>query len=143
MLQKVVKPGLVSSESVNKRQYEDLEDKNHLLQSEIENLKNENLALKEQLKELNKLKINKENLHRLPQSTSLSRIISFKTEEKFCYEQLPKMLQEQPTNVRFTLLDRALDKIGVYGSERIKAIKDAFRFIIDNVCPIEAKGLFS
>lgn len=53
------------------------------------------------------------------------------------------MLQEQPTNVRFTLLDRALDKIGVYGSERIQALKDAFKFIIDNVCPIEAKGLFS
>lgn len=53
------------------------------------------------------------------------------------------MLQEQPSNVRFTLLDRALDKIGVFGSERILAIKDAFKFIIDNVCPIEAKGLFS
>mmetsp|Transcript_1215 Transcript_1215/g.1099 ORF Transcript_1215/g.1099 Transcript_1215/m.1099 type:complete len:154 (+) Transcript_1215:365-826(+) len=53
------------------------------------------------------------------------------------------MLKEQPEKVRFTLLDRALDKIGLFGSERIIALKDAFRFIIDNICPLEAKGLFS
>lgn len=53
------------------------------------------------------------------------------------------MLEKQQDQVRFTLLDRALDKIGINGTDRIIAIKDAFKFIIENICPIEAKGLFS
>jgi len=53
------------------------------------------------------------------------------------------MFKEQPEKVRFTLLDRALDKIGLYGSERVVALKEAFKFIINNICPLEAKGLFS
>jgi hypothetical protein len=52
------------------------------------------------------------------------------------------MLREQPELVRFTLIDDTLVKIGTYGTERISAIKDSFKFIIENILPLEMKGLY-
>lgn len=49
--------------------------------------------------------------------------------EKYAYEGLLKMLKKEPTQVRFTMLDRVQETVGNYGSERIEFLKDAFRKI--------------
>lgn len=52
------------------------------------------------------------------------------------------MLKEQPDLVKFTMLDTTLEKLGAYGSERVKAIKNSFNFIIENILPLELRGLY-
>lgn len=105
-----------------KKYYEELENQIRDLEKENFILKQENCILKEQLKNRN-----------TPDNNFRNPLIDLIEEEKFEYEILPKMIEENPDQFRFTLYERSRDLVHSYGALRVKVLKAAFRTIINNL----------
>lgn len=60
-------------------------------------------------------------------------------EEKFINEELPKILDNNPDQFRYTMFERSRDLCGCYGTERVKVLRHAFRTIIQNILPLQFK----
>jgi hypothetical protein len=56
-------------------------------------------------------------------------------EEDYGLNKIPQMIRADPNSVRFTMLETLRDRVGFYGSLRIKFLKKAFKLIIDNIIP--------
>lgn len=61
-------------------------------------------------------------------------------EENFAYIDLPNMILKDPEQIKFTMMENTLDKMGNHGSLRVKTIKNAFKVIIDNIVCRETKA---
>ena len=68
-------------------------------------------------------------------------IEKLKIEENFIYDELPKMIKIDPSQIRLTMIERSLELIGNYGTERIKYLKERFRDIINNIVSLESKTI--
>lgn len=47
-----------------------------------------------------------------------------KEEETFANEGLPKMIKTNPDNVRLTMIEQTYDKMGEFGTIRVKLLKE-------------------
>ena len=70
-------------------------------------------------------------------------IEKLKIEEQFVYDELPKMIKTDPSQIRLTMIERSLELVGNYGSERIKYLKEKFREIINNIVSLESKTIIA
>lgn len=77
------------------------------------------------------------NNDKLDNMTNLEKV--FKREEHFWSNTLPKMIRENPDNVRQTLIQQNKEIVGIYGTARIAFLKQQFRKIVENILPIQLK----
>ena len=109
--------------------YQEIESEVQELREKIRLLTEENEKLKEEIKEKSlwvcsdkhgKTWILDEKTNEKEFNKDLERLIQ---EEKFAYEEIPKMLKNNPEKVRYTLIDQTKETMGSYGTARIKFLK--------------------
>ncbi|CAI2370780.1 unnamed protein product [Moneuplotes crassus] len=143
-----------------KKYYEDLESENErlskrvvVLNDQVSRMQADNEKLtqeiqqmkqKERYDHISELKTNQSAFERIPAkadkletSGNLEKV--FQREEHFWSVTLPKMISENPDNVRQTLIQQNREIIGVYGTARIAFLKQQFTKIIENILPIQLK----
>lgn len=72
-----------------------------------------------------------------------NQVSKLRMEENFAYIDLPNMIEKNPEQIKFTMIDDARERIGNYGSMRVDLIKNAFKTIIDNIVCGETKAIIA
>ena len=133
-----------------KQYYTEIENEVQQLRDQVRQLNQENETLKHSLSNMKQCRCNEEikeeklignsEENQYKEVADISKDLqSLLDEEKFAYEEIPKMLRNNPEKVRYTLIDHTKEVMGTYGSARIKLLKTAFRTIIEHIVSLESK----